>query len=325
MAAKPVAIIMGSQSDWATMKHAADTLDALGIGYEARIVSAHRTPDRLYAFAKGAKDGGLSGDHRRRRRRRAPARHDGGDDHAAGVRACRSNRRRCPGSIRFIRSCRCRPACRSARWRSGAPAPSMPRSSPRACWRLPTIALGGPARSLAQAPDRCGRRYACQRGRRVSSSGFRVLGARRDDRHSRRRPARPHAGDGGGAARLQMPCAVPGARTRPPSTWCAASPRPTTATRPRSTASPTMSTSSPTSSRTCRPRPRHSLSARKPVLPDPKVLAITQDRLVGEELRRRASASPPRPMRRRRPKPSSARRSTAVGTPGRAQDPAFRL
>ena len=59
MAAKPVAIIMGSQSDWATMKHAADTLDALDIGYETRIVSAHRTPDRLYAFATGAKAAGF--------------------------------------------------------------------------------------------------------------------------------------------------------------------------------------------------------------------------------------------------------------------------
>ncbi len=57
--AKPVAIIMGSQSDWPTMQHAADTLDALAIGYEARIVSAHRTPERLYAFAKGAKAKGF--------------------------------------------------------------------------------------------------------------------------------------------------------------------------------------------------------------------------------------------------------------------------
>jgi 5-(carboxyamino)imidazole ribonucleotide mutase len=54
MPSVPVAIIMGSQSDWATMTHAAETLDCLGIGYEARIVSAHRTPDRLYAFARGA-------------------------------------------------------------------------------------------------------------------------------------------------------------------------------------------------------------------------------------------------------------------------------
>src|SRR3954447_21367478 len=55
----PVAIIMGSQSDWATMRHAAETLDALGVGYDVRIVSAHRTPDRLYGFAKGAKAAGV--------------------------------------------------------------------------------------------------------------------------------------------------------------------------------------------------------------------------------------------------------------------------
>jgi 5-(carboxyamino)imidazole ribonucleotide mutase len=54
-----IAIIMGSQSDWATMRHAADTLDELGIEYEARIVSAHRTPDRLVEFAKGAKAAGF--------------------------------------------------------------------------------------------------------------------------------------------------------------------------------------------------------------------------------------------------------------------------
>lgn len=54
-----VAIIMGSQSDWETMRHAAETLKSLGISYEARIVSAHRTPDRLYNFAKGAKKAGF--------------------------------------------------------------------------------------------------------------------------------------------------------------------------------------------------------------------------------------------------------------------------
>lgn len=58
MGANPVAIIMGSQSDWATLRHAGDTLTALGVGYDARIVSAHRTPERLYAFAKGAKAAG---------------------------------------------------------------------------------------------------------------------------------------------------------------------------------------------------------------------------------------------------------------------------
>ena len=55
----PVAIIMGSQSDWETMRHAADTLAALGVACEKRIVSAHRTPDRLFAFARGAKAAGF--------------------------------------------------------------------------------------------------------------------------------------------------------------------------------------------------------------------------------------------------------------------------
>ncbi|NBJ12151.1 5-(carboxyamino)imidazole ribonucleotide mutase [Microvirga arsenatis] len=59
MAGFPIAIIMGSQSDWATMRHAAETLDALGIAYDARIVSAHRTPDRLYDFARSAKAEGF--------------------------------------------------------------------------------------------------------------------------------------------------------------------------------------------------------------------------------------------------------------------------
>ncbi len=59
MTEKPVAIIMGSQSDWATMRHAAETLDALGVGHEARIVSAHRTPERLYEFARGARADGF--------------------------------------------------------------------------------------------------------------------------------------------------------------------------------------------------------------------------------------------------------------------------
>jgi 5-(carboxyamino)imidazole ribonucleotide mutase len=59
MAGKPVAIIMGSQSDWATMKHAADTLDELGIGHDARIISAHRTPERHSVFTKGAKAAGF--------------------------------------------------------------------------------------------------------------------------------------------------------------------------------------------------------------------------------------------------------------------------
>ena len=60
MAENPkVGIIMGSPSDWPTMKHAADVLAELGIPHEAKVVSAHRTPDRLYAYAKSAKARGL--------------------------------------------------------------------------------------------------------------------------------------------------------------------------------------------------------------------------------------------------------------------------
>jgi 5-(carboxyamino)imidazole ribonucleotide mutase len=59
MSTPKVGIIMGSQSDWATMKHAADMLDELGVAYEKSIVSAHRTPDKLFEYAETAVDRGL--------------------------------------------------------------------------------------------------------------------------------------------------------------------------------------------------------------------------------------------------------------------------
>src|ERR1700729_4528102 len=55
----PVAIIMGSRSDWPVLRHAAEMLDSLGVAYEAKVVSAHRTPGRMYQFAKGAKAAGF--------------------------------------------------------------------------------------------------------------------------------------------------------------------------------------------------------------------------------------------------------------------------
>jgi 5-(carboxyamino)imidazole ribonucleotide mutase len=55
----PVAVVMGSNSDWATMHHAVTVLEELGIASEARIISAHRTPERLYAFARGAREAGF--------------------------------------------------------------------------------------------------------------------------------------------------------------------------------------------------------------------------------------------------------------------------
>ena len=55
----PVAIIMGSRSDWPTLRRAAEALGELGVGFEPKVVSAHRTPERLYAFAKGAAEAGV--------------------------------------------------------------------------------------------------------------------------------------------------------------------------------------------------------------------------------------------------------------------------
>ena len=89
-----VGIIMGSKSDWETMRHAAETLDQLGVAHETKIVSAHRTPKRLYDYAHSAKERGLKVDHRRRRRRGASARHGGVDDLACRCSACRSKPRR---------------------------------------------------------------------------------------------------------------------------------------------------------------------------------------------------------------------------------------
>ena len=59
MAAPKVGIIMGSKSDWETMRHAAEMLDRLGVAHETKVVSAHRTPKRLYEYAHGAKERGL--------------------------------------------------------------------------------------------------------------------------------------------------------------------------------------------------------------------------------------------------------------------------
>jgi 5-(carboxyamino)imidazole ribonucleotide mutase len=58
-AAPPVAIIMGSRSDWPTMRGAAESLEALGVAYEAKVVSAHRTPERMFDFARAAKARGV--------------------------------------------------------------------------------------------------------------------------------------------------------------------------------------------------------------------------------------------------------------------------
>ena len=131
-----VAIVMGSQSDWATMRHAAERLDELGVAYEAKIVSAHRTPDRLTAFAKGARDAGY----------KVVIAGAGGAAHLPGMVAAMTTlpvlgvpieTGALKGQDSLFRSCRCRPEFRSARSRSASPARSMPGCSPPRSSRPP--------------------------------------------------------------------------------------------------------------------------------------------------------------------------------------------
>ncbi len=117
---------MGSQSDWETMKNAADTLEALEITYDARIISAHRTPDRLVSFAKGARDEGFKVIIAGAGGAAHLAGHGCRDDALAGLRRAGAVARACPARTVFFPSCRCRQAFPSAHSRSARPARSMP-------------------------------------------------------------------------------------------------------------------------------------------------------------------------------------------------------
>ena len=217
---KPVAIIMGSQSDWATMRHAAETLDALGVAYDKRIVSAHRTPDRLVTLRQGRQGRGLQGHHRGRRRRRAPARHDGVDDARCRCSACRSNRRRCPASTR----------CYSiVQMPAGIPVGTLAIGTAGAinAALLAASVLALHDAALAERLDAWRKQQtdAVAETRRRTRRDPRTVpsrSARRHHRHSRRRPARPHAGARGRAARASSATCCARTRTRRRSTWCAA-------------------------------------------------------------------------------------------------------
>ena len=91
---------MGSSSDWDTLRAATEILAEFGIPHEARVVSAHRMPDEMFAYAEGAAARGLTRHHRRRRRRRAPARHARRQDDGAGARRAGARAGTCRASIR---------------------------------------------------------------------------------------------------------------------------------------------------------------------------------------------------------------------------------
>ena len=138
-AAPLVALVMGSDSDWATMKSAADILAEFGIAYEVEVVSAHRTPDKMIAFGTRGRRPRHPRDHRRRRRRGAPARDARLGDHAARDRRARRRSRSSTASTRCCRSCRCPPASRWRRCRSAGRATRA--CWPRASWRSADPAL----------------------------------------------------------------------------------------------------------------------------------------------------------------------------------------
>ena len=124
-----VAVIMGSKSDWDTMRNAVEILDELGVPNEARVLSAHRTPEATAEFAQNAADRGL----------RVIIAGAGGAAHLAGVIAAHTGCRSwaCPfsrssrGWTRFCPQRKCQAGFRSERWRSERPAQKMPLS-----WRL---------------------------------------------------------------------------------------------------------------------------------------------------------------------------------------------
>ena len=92
-----VGVIMGSKSDWSTLSHTAEMLDKLGIPYEVKVVSAHRTPDLLFQYAEQAEERGIP---------------------TCRSWVCRCNRRCFRALIRCCRSCRCRPAFQLLPWPS---------------------------------------------------------------------------------------------------------------------------------------------------------------------------------------------------------------
>ena len=188
-----VAIIMGSQSDWATMRHAAETLEALGIPHKRLIVSAHRTPDRLYDFAKGAKAAGY----------KVIIAGAGGAAHLPGMTAAMT-----PLPVLGV------PV--ESKALSGQDSllsiVQMPAGIP-----VGTLAIGKAgatnaallaAAVLALYDDKLAARLDAWRAAQTAKVADRADGRavslprRIDHRHHRRRPARPHAGDGRRPPRL---------------------------------------------------------------------------------------------------------------------------
>ena len=230
MSSAQVGIIMGSQSDWATMKHAADVLDELGVAYETRIVvGAPHAGSAVRVRRDGRGRARPARDHRRRRRRGAPAGDDRGEDAAAGARRAGAEQ----GAVRAWTRC-----CRSSRCREGIPVGTLAIGEAGAVnaglLAAAIVALGDPA--VARQARRVSR---ARRPQRVLAETAAVtpLAARRDDRRARRRPARPHDGD------RRAPDGLPDRRARSEPALPDGAGRPTASSSARSTISTPRATS----------------------------------------------------------------------------------
>ena len=151
------ASLMGSASDWSTMQAAVAVLERFGVAHEAKVVSAHRMPDEMFAYAEAAREPRHPGDHRRRRRGRPPAGDAGRQDDACPCSACRCRRATCRARTRCCRSSRCRPASRWPRSPSARPGRRTPRCSPSPCWPPTTHVAGRRPRRRPGGPPRPGR------------------------------------------------------------------------------------------------------------------------------------------------------------------------
>ena len=291
-----VAIIMGSQSDWATMRHAAETLAALGIGHDKKIVSAHRTPDRLYEFAKGAKAAGYKIIMAGAGGAAHLPGHDRGADAVAGVRrAGRIEGAVGPGFAAFDRA----DAGRHSRRHAG--------HRPRRRGQRGAAGGGGAgAFAMRHSPKRLDAWRSAQTAKVAERTVRRVM---------TRGPLAPAAtigiiGGGQLGRMLAMAAARLGYRTiiLEPQPDCpaaqvanrqivAAYDDPAALAR----AGGRTATSSPTSSRTCRSRPPQALPSDVPVFPPPRALEVSQDRVAEKHFLNGAGISTARlPARRQR-------------------------
>ena len=303
-----VGIIMGSTSDWETMRHAADALTELGVPHETKVVSAHRTPQRLYDYATQRRRSRAEGDHRGRGRRGASAGHGGVDDASAGARRA--------GGIKALKGIDSllfdRPD--AGRRAGGHAGDRQGRGDQR------RAARGGDPRDRRTRRWPSGSRRGARRRPTASATDPRMTtaAARLDHRHPRRRTARADAGVGGGAARLSHACPRARCGERRGADRRRASPAPIITAASCSTKWPAQCDVVTYEFENIALEPVDYLSTKVPVHPAPAALAIAQDRASEKALRRRASAGAPRRGARsrastncRRRWPRSARRRSS--------------